>query len=258
MNLQDFIDFHKPVLNQNSAKHNLILSILSRVTPEQKDFMFWSFDKPGACAIWAAKRNLLLADLAKEHCKQLVEQTKQYDYPGILGPAEQINWFKDYSSQVGMSFTLKESMQVLHIVESPEFPDTEGYSRKATPDDIDLFEAWVDAFTKEAVPDDPAAPREELIKRLELGTNLFWIDQGRPVSMAIIIRDFDKTSAISWVYTPPEFRGKGYAGSVVASLAEQKLATGKDVICLYVDATNPASNKCYQKIGFEPVCDVQL
>ena len=62
-------------------------------------------------------------------------------------------------------------------------------------------------------------------------------------------------AAISAVYTPPAQRGRGYAGSVTAAVAERIFAEGKAAACLYTDLRNPASNRCYAKIGFKPVCD---
>ena len=63
------------------------------------------------------------------------------------------------------------------------------------------------------------------------------------------------TAAIAAVYTPPDLRRRGYAGSVTAAVAELAFAQGKRTACLYTDLRNPFSNRCYAKIGFEPVCD---
>ena len=35
---------------------------------------------------------------------------------------------------------------------------------------------------------------------------------------------------------------------------ERAYAEGKRIACLYIDLRNPYSNRCYAKIGFEPVC----
>jgi predicted GNAT family acetyltransferase len=41
---------------------------------------------------------------------------------------------------------------------------------------------------------------------------------------------------------------------VTAALVERIYAEGKSFACLYTDLRNPFSNRCYAKIGFEPVC----
>ena len=54
--------------------------------------------------------------------------------------------------------------------------------------------------------------------------------------------------------TPPSLRGRGYAGSVTAAVAERIFAEWKTAACLYTDLRNPSSNRCYAKIGFMPIC----
>ena len=55
-------------------------------------------------------------------------------------------------------------------------------------------------------------------------------------------------------HAPPELRGHSYAGSVTAATIERIYAEGRKIACLYADLRNPASNRCYTKIGFTPVC----
>jgi predicted GNAT family acetyltransferase len=86
------------------------------------------------------------------------------------------------------------------------------------------------------------------------GRFAFWIDKEQPVSMAGIVRRLRNSAAITGVYTPPEWRGRGYAGSVTAAAVERIFAEGRKVACLYADLRNPFSNRCYARIGFKPVC----
>ena len=73
--------------------------------------------------------------------------------------------------------------------------------------------------------------------------------------MAAIARHLRRTVAVSSVYTPPQHRGRGYAGSVTAAVADKLFAEGKTTVCLYTDLRNPTSNRSYAKIGFRPYCD---
>jgi predicted GNAT family acetyltransferase len=106
----------------------------------------------------------------------------------------------------------------------------------------------------EAVPHDPVPSREELERVAGEGRYTFWIAEGRPVSMAGMVRRLRNSAAITGVYTPPELRGRGYAGSVTAVVVERIFAEGKTIACLYTDLKNPFSNRCYTKVGFKPVC----
>ena len=77
---------------------------------------------------------------------------------------------------------------------------------------------------------------------------------GQPVSMAGIVRHLNNSAAITGIYTPPPLCGRGYAGSATAATVERIYAEGRTIACLYTDLRNPASNRCYAKIGFAPVC----
>jgi predicted GNAT family acetyltransferase len=58
------------------------------------------------------------------------------------------------------------------------------------------------------------------------------------------------------VYTPPELRGRGYASALTAAVSQAQLNGGRRYCFLFTDLANPTSNKIYQAIGYEPVCDV--
>ena len=72
--------------------------------------------------------------------------------------------------------------------------------------------------------------------------------------VAEIFHQHDDLAAIAGVYTPPPLRGRGYAAAVTAAVVESVFAEGRTAACLYSDLRNPASNRCYAKIGFKPVC----
>ena len=56
---------------------------------------------------------------------------------------------------------------------------------------------------------------------------------------------------IGHVYTNPDFRKQGYAASIVHSLTKGLLNAGHDFCMLSADATNPASNGAFIKVGYK-------
>jgi len=78
---------------------------------------------------------------------------------------------------------------------------------------------------------------------------------GMAVSIAKIGREFLGTAGVMHVYTPPYFRGKGYATECVARLSQKWLDKGFSRCVLYTDLSNPTSNSIYQKIGYAPIAD---
>ena len=67
--------------------------------------------------------------------------------------------------------------------------------------------------------------------------------------MAAQVRETPNTASVSWVYTPDEYRGRGYGSRVVGYLSQHLLKTY--ALCnLFTDANNPTSNSIYQKLGY--------
>ena len=58
------------------------------------------------------------------------------------------------------------------------------------------------------------------------------------------------------VYTPPELRRRGYASAAVSALTKKLLDSGRKFVFLFTDLSNPTSNKIYQQMGYQAVCDI--
>ena len=62
-------------------------------------------------------------------------------------------------------------------------------------------------------------------------------------------------SRVQLVYTPPELRGRGYAGAATTAATRNAQAAGAREVVLYTDLANPTSNAVYQRLGYRPVED---
>ena len=60
---------------------------------------------------------------------------------------------------------------------------------------------------------------------------------------------------MSLVYTPPEFRRRGYATACVGELSRMLLESGWEFCALFADLANGTANRVYQRIGYRPACD---
>jgi predicted GNAT family acetyltransferase len=199
-------------------------------------------------------RLIVLADLGESQCRALAEQTTQIDYTGVVGPDQTAFWFAQRAIELGITF-LEPIPQRIHVLnEKPKLPGAPGYARRSTSYDASMLADWIAAFVREATPHDVTPSREGLESLAGKERHLFWIVNDEPVSMAAIIWRTRNAAAISFVYTPPQLRGKGYGGSVTAAVVESVFAEGKTMACLYTDLRNPFSNRCYARIGFRSVC----
>jgi RimJ/RimL family protein N-acetyltransferase len=256
MTLTDYIDYHLPGLESNEVRHNLILAILAAARNEPlPGLMTWTLGEPGRCAIKSPGRAIVIGELERSHCEKLAEKTKDVAYPGVVGPGQTATWFVEHAVSLGIAFASPIPQRLYALRESPRYPGAGGHARLVNSDDAPLLSAWMGAFQKEAVPHDPALKPEQIEKAACSRRYMLWIVDSQPASMAGIVRRTRNTAAIAYVYTPPEKRGRGYAGSVTAALVEHAFAEGKNAVCLYTDLRNPYSNRCYANIGFKPVCD---
>lgn len=257
MDFAAFNAYHMPALEWAASRHCLILSLMARAIDENPPGQTrkWSFGEPGACVVQTIGRGLVLGELTREHCCQLAEEVAGTRFVSVLGPNDAPLWFVERAKELGERFLEPIAQRIHALSGSPRYPGAEGLARPVTPQDLDLFAKWYVAFAAEAVPDEDPPGAREIERRAASGDCLFWMAGGVPVSLAGIVRRTRTAAAIALVYTPPELRGRGYAGSVTAAVADKIFAEGRPTACLYTDLANPWSNRCYAKIGFEPVCE---
>jgi RimJ/RimL family protein N-acetyltransferase len=256
MQLAEFIATHAPALEHDEARHNLILGILGRAANGSLPLLTtWTLGAPSACAVQAQGRVIVLGELGRNECRALAEATRGLEYPGVVGQDLAPSWFVERAAELGLAFADPIPQRIHALRKKPVYPGSQGYVRIVGPADVSIFADWMIAFATEAVPHDPVSTREELARLAAERRHMLWIAGDEPVSMAGISRRLRSTAAISAVYTPPSRRGRGYAGSITAAVADRIFVEGKTSACLYTDLRNPVSNRCYARIGFEPVCD---
>jgi len=182
------------------------------------------------------------------------------DAPGIIGPKDLARRaVQQWTARTRQSarVTMNERIYALSRVIPPR--PAPGHMRVARPTDLDVVAEWFHAFGVEAQPHlassavDARANAEGWIAR---GGLRVWEDGGTAVSMAGASGPTPKGIRVGAVYTPPAMRRRGYASALVAALSQEHLDAGKTFCFLYTDLANSTSNKIYQAIGYDPVCDV--
>lgn len=135
----------------------------------------------------------------------------------------------------------------------------EGIYRSAVPEDAEwILEACL-AFEQEALG--RQGDREKLLNNIldhqikENSLRLFCLPDNTPVCMANRARNLTNGFSINQVYTVPQYRGKSYAQTLIYKFCEEFFRDGYSFATLFVDKTNPISNRVYAKVGFEIVED---
>jgi RimJ/RimL family protein N-acetyltransferase len=256
MEFPEFVAFHTPALGRNEIKYSLLLDNLSPTIP-YRYINWWSLGEPGACAVMVkvpsgANWSIILGDIDEFEAHKLAEHTVGFEYPGVIGSDLTAHWFAARAVQLGVVFDEVEPQQIYMLDDPPVHPRVEGYARPLGVGDTVQFLAWLRLFTEESSPHDPVPTLEDASRLIAGHQFFFWIDDNKIVSMAGICRRQKHTAAITGVYTPPDYRGHGYAAAITAAMVEYIHLENRTAI-LYTDLRHPAPNRCYIKLGFRPI-----
>lgn len=148
---------------------------------------------------------------------------------------------------------MREAMHVLEEVCDPPMPAA-GTLRLARPDERELLLAWMVEFAREARVADAMQAAAWVDGSMRRDGLLFW-EHGQPVSMIGVNPPVAGVVRIGPVYTPPEQRRRGYAGTAVAAASRRALAAGAQRCMLFTDVTNRTSNKIYAEVGYRRTGD---
>ena len=265
------------VLLADEARNNLLVGILidtkrdnvenwllSTVTDDSGDILLIAVcTMPFNLLLWASD-----GSVGSGAVEVLVAELRLVGFkpPGIIAERKLARQFADVycrspgfggSGSGGLSSAWKMTMVIMKLEELSEYKKASGFCRMICEDDISFAPLWEHAFCVDcSLHVYKLSESEERIKaRIGKNVHYIWVDE-KPVAQAVIGRNTPNGAAISWVYTPPEYRGRGYATSVVAELSKNILAGGKSFCCLFADVSNPASCAVYRKLGYVDVCEV--
>ena len=177
--------------------------------------------------------------------------------PGINGELEQAETFrKKWIEKTGYASVLNRKLRCFKLEKVNEYIIPEGIFRQAGKNDIETLKKFIVDFSEQI--NEPVDDYEKLFRNAEQNilSGLYYVwESGSIVSMAQRMRPTKNGMAVSSVYTPKEYRNKGYGTAVVSELSRNILNSGKTFCTLYTDLSNPVSNSIYQKIGYKKVCD---
>lgn len=175
---------------------------------------------------------------------------------GVLACPETAETFSDlWRSQTGQNADRAFQMTLYSAEYVKRTSSSPGWLRCAAEEDRDLVAEWIAAFQLEIFHDDISRKVDEIARRRITNSELYlWDDRGAR-AMAGVTRPTRQGISVNAVYTPPTWRGRGYATTCVSALTEQLLAGGRSFCTLFADLANPASNAIYTKIGYRPLAE---
>jgi predicted GNAT family acetyltransferase len=260
-----FLEEAEPLLLRDEARHNLMLGIAGTLRDDPgvyAEHRLWLV-RDGGEVVGAALRtppfNLVVAEPAAGGAVEALAEAIDDDPPGVTAARPEVETFAEaWATKTGCSLRTRMAQGVYALHRVQPVPAPAGAMRTATQADRGLLVEWLKAFVDEAIGH--RAVGEDIAglvdHRLSAeGTGFVLWEDDVPVSLAGFGGATPNGIRVGPVYTPPELRGRGYASALVAELSAHLLAEGRTFCFLYTDLTNPTSNRIYERIGYERVCD---
>ncbi|MCL1835237.1 MAG: GNAT family N-acetyltransferase [Oscillospiraceae bacterium] len=269
MRLEKYRDIHEfsgdtlEILLENEAQNNLPVSFIYNKTADSSDWFMASVkDSNGGIALVAVCTppfNIVLYETRNEPDDQAVAllaaelRSMGLAVPGVLALQGLASRFA--AAYANGRAEAHMSMVVMELDRVNEPGRAPGRCRLLREDDIFFVPYWERAFSEDCRVEvfDIPTNVERVKRRIGKGVHYIWEDVC-PVAQAVHGRSTKCGAVVNGVYTPPHFRNRGYASSVVAELSGELIKRGNRFCCLFADASNPVSRGMYNKIGYRDVC----
>ena len=267
-NAQAYLNDYEASLMENEAVSQLILydAYQNRTTPSSETCRFG--------VVLDEDKVLLHYCNVAPHNLEIYAQNKGKDIIGPAGalladymignhiPIAGINakheiclaFIEQYRKSVNCTFMEKLGMDIMEIREVNDIKPMEGKHRLATADEVKLVTDWMISFQLEALANEinyenALEKAARLIKESKL--HVYEDSEQKIVTMAAATRKLVNGVAIHYVYTPEEYRGKGYAAANIYFMSKEMLEQGNEFCTLFVDRKNPVSTRAYEKVGYQ-------
>ena len=264
---REFLERVQPFLLAREAEHCLILGLLEGFCGGER----WGSQPPlmalaedsgevAGVALMTPPHNLILSWTRDDEAIEIIVrelQAASIAIPGVNGSVGIVEKFAETWSRLkGCHVRQQYEQRIYRLTRVIERKRAAGRLREPAESDGALIQKWRGAFSIEAEGmEREQAEREAALPLPQSRRLLLWEVGGSAVCMAGFTGRTPNGIRIAWVYTPPENRGRGFAGACVAALSQKLLDEGRKYCFLYTDLSNPISNHVYQTIGYEPVVD---
>jgi predicted GNAT family acetyltransferase len=232
------------------------------------DYRWWVVRDDDGAIVGVAIRtdpfNMTLSPMPHEAARSLGRDVGRYDdaLPGITGSSDVVEalvgGYVESKSPGSTRLLVEERRDLLYELEELVAPDVDGVGRPARAEELEPLAEMETAFLRDVVhpPLSPTQVRDNVRKSIAAGSLFCWEMDGTIVAIAghapIVTTESVVIGRGGPVYTPPEFRGRGFGSAVTAYVSHELIQQGARVM-LFTDAASPTSNSIYQKIGYRLV-----
>lgn len=249
-------------LARDPRTHNVLLTRLPSV---ERSWLVAGDDGEPLLALGLnAGQPLILSGGGAEAARFAAGRLDASGLSGMAGPAEPAQAFAaQYAERYAVQAVLHMTSTFYTLDRPPVGAPPPGELRQAAADDFHaLYPLARDAMRAMNLPPsecEPAHVAAALRRRLAAGQQFCWHDSGGVRALASYAPALAEGGArITFVYTPPELRGRGYGAAVTTALCQRLFAAGQSWVCLYADQASPAANRLYLRLGFQPHHTAQM
>jgi len=263
-NIKTFSTDALDILMENEVQNNLPISFIQneRGFDASNWLMSTVRDEDGSIALVAActpPYNIVLYETGNRPNDAAVRllsdelKSMRFNLPGVL--AEQGLARRFAAIYTGGAFRPHSSMNIMRLDKVNAITKAPGHYRPLRESDLFFAPYWELAFNYDCRLNEGGLQDKinQVKARIDWGSQYIWED-GYPVSQAYHSKKTPNGAGISGVYTPPHYRGKGYASSLVAELSRILLERDHKFCFLFADAANPISCRIYRKLGYYDLC----
>ena len=270
----DFAHASERFLSLREAENNLLLGITSdllRGSSFGGEQPYFAVARRGgevtAVVVRTPPFGVCISDSSDPEAVDLIaEDVRQVfpSIPGAIGPVAPTERFTaKWESLTSQKRKLRANERIYRCAAVTHPRSPRGAMRIFKDSDRQLALQWTKLFRLEARLPSPMSDAETLLmlERRQSdpdGGIFFWEADGEIVAMAGAGGRTPNGVRIGPVYTPPNFRKKGYATALVADLTSLMMERGRSFCFLFTDLANPTSNSIYTQIGYVPVIDCKM
>jgi uncharacterized protein len=249
-------------LLEREAEHNVILAAAYLVAARRKPFdgpaYLATIESGGAvvgCALCPPPDGVHLTEMPSEAPRILAAQlrARMRDIPEVIGPLPVATSF---AGEWGAGWRLHSRLQ-RYVLETlaPPARRVEGALRLGVPSDVALLDSWAGQYGREVGSKvDTSAFFRTMLDR---GSLYLWDDDG-PRCVVTASGITPNGARISAAFTPPEYRGQGFAANAVGAVSQRILDGGKRFCVISAAIDDPVPNAIYRKLGYQPLGQLAL
>jgi len=261
-NVAEFLAAAEDWLLAKESENNVVLTIAQVLATDDHPFhepvYLASVEERGrliGCAVAAAPDGLEVTELPSGVAPLLVAPLARLrpELPWVGGSRRvAVEFATAWVRDVGGRSQIKHDWQLFLVDDVVAPRPAPGRLRLAEDRDWPELRTWGPGYARATyTPVDATAFLQRRFRRREL---YVW-DDGGLKSIVATSSNTRNVVRISAVYTPEEFRGRGYASNAVAAVTRDALAQGAQFCVLFADPEPAPAARIYRSLGYRPISD---